>query len=432
MKLLYISTILLIATVLASCKKDSGSPEEPAVKAAITATGTADGTPVTQTIGSAGGTIVSGDSSFELVIPAGALTTNTAITIQPITNEAPNGRRKAYRCSPDGLQFAQNITVKFHYTAEDAAKTKPEYMLIAFQKTDKSWQVLEPVGNDIGNRVLTVPVNHFTDFSAFDIMRIVPPELHLKTGQTGHFQISYARILSQNALKLLAELQDVVDVWKVNGVQGGNSTFGTIAQNGEYTAPAAIPSTNPVTISAEQNFSFSVNGQSFNKLVMTALAFIGGGKYGVVVDATMEMTLGTLEKFQMHDQCSFTLNLTGITGTVTNLQNSPPTYQKIADGPAGCVSSFPVAGSGIINYRPQDISVFVNQAASQVTVNMSAAGPVVNPMLYTNCPCCTPATNELPIVGVGGELIFNDSGQQQIINSGFPPITLKYTVTPIQ
>lgn len=38
--------------------------------------------------------------------------------------------------------------------------------------------------------------------------------------------------------------------WQVNGVTGGDSTHGTISSSGLYTPPAAIPSTNPVTIAA--------------------------------------------------------------------------------------------------------------------------------------------------------------------------------------
>jgi DNA-binding beta-propeller fold protein YncE len=36
--------------------------------------------------------------------------------------------------------------------------------------------------------------------------------------------------------------------WSVNGVAGGNSNFGTISPTGNYTAPAALPSTNTVAI----------------------------------------------------------------------------------------------------------------------------------------------------------------------------------------
>ena len=38
--------------------------------------------------------------------------------------------------------------------------------------------------------------------------------------------------------------------WSVSGVSGGNSTVGTISAGGLYTAPAALPTNNPVTVTA--------------------------------------------------------------------------------------------------------------------------------------------------------------------------------------
>src|SRR5215813_12009293 len=38
--------------------------------------------------------------------------------------------------------------------------------------------------------------------------------------------------------------------WAVNNVTGGNATVGTISATGLYTAPATIPSPNPVTVTA--------------------------------------------------------------------------------------------------------------------------------------------------------------------------------------
>ena len=41
--------------------------------------------------------------------------------------------------------------------------------------------------------------------------------------------------------------------WTVNDVVGGNSTVGTMSVDGLYTAPASVPSTNPVTVKATSN-----------------------------------------------------------------------------------------------------------------------------------------------------------------------------------
>src|SRR5689334_16562413 len=41
--------------------------------------------------------------------------------------------------------------------------------------------------------------------------------------------------------------------WKVNGVTGGNSTFGTVSTGGLYKAPNIVPSPSKVTVSATSN-----------------------------------------------------------------------------------------------------------------------------------------------------------------------------------
>src|SRR5215471_10297962 len=52
--------------------------------------------------------------------------------------------------------------------------------------------------------------------------------------------------------------------WSVNGVQGGNSTVGTIDTTGKYTAPGSFPSPNTVTVMA------SIGGVSGNASVTVA------------------------------------------------------------------------------------------------------------------------------------------------------------------
>jgi hypothetical protein len=46
---------------------------------------------------------------------------------------------------------------------------------------------------------------------------------------------------------------DTSVVWRVNGSVGGNATVGTINALGTYTAPAAVPSPDTVTITAVSN-----------------------------------------------------------------------------------------------------------------------------------------------------------------------------------
>ncbi|MGA9671470.1 MAG: DUF1800 family protein [Terracidiphilus sp.] len=60
----------------------------------------------------------------------------------------------------------------------------------------------------------------------------------------------------------VANLSNTTVTWQVNTVVGGNSTVGTITSAGVYTPPAAIPATNPVTITAVSAASPTTSGSA--------------------------------------------------------------------------------------------------------------------------------------------------------------------------
>src|SRR5580700_9348553 len=67
---------------------------------------------------------------------------------------------------------------------------------------------------------------------------IVPTSATPAVGQSRHFSATV-----RNA-------SDSSVVWEVSGVQGGNSTLGTITAAGIYTAPSAVPSPATVSVTA--------------------------------------------------------------------------------------------------------------------------------------------------------------------------------------
>jgi hypothetical protein len=60
----------------------------------------------------------------------------------------------------------------------------------------------------------------------------------VKTGQTQQFSAT------------VTNTTNTAVMWQVNGIVGGNSTFGTITAAGLYTAPNSLPTQNPVTVTA--------------------------------------------------------------------------------------------------------------------------------------------------------------------------------------
>ncbi|HEY8733802.1 MAG TPA: hypothetical protein VIL90_04500 [Puia sp.] len=232
--------------------------------------GTPLGTIATKTIGANGGSVASTDGKAELVFPAGVLTTNTDISIQAITNNAPNGVGNAYRLLPEGIQFTQPVTLKFHYTAEDLAVTLGDLMGIAFQDSTGIWYRVNSFTNDTANKIISASIQHFSGWTQFDVMRILPVTTSVKVKNTVDLTIEFVDPGSDEGLAPLIQKTKPVK-WSVNGNPGGNATVGTISgstYNVTYTAPAKVPSVNPVEVQAELPFALKFHGVTFNKLLL--------------------------------------------------------------------------------------------------------------------------------------------------------------------
>src|SRR5262249_45565389 len=129
---------LLLALLFIACGGDSGTtpggdnnntPPTPQT----TPVGAPDGNPTSQTIGAAGGSVMSEDSVLTLTIPAGALASDTLITIQPITNNAVGGLGKGYRLTPQGLHFTTPVSLAFKVAPENLEGSDPEFLDVAVQ-----------------------------------------------------------------------------------------------------------------------------------------------------------------------------------------------------------------------------------------------------------------------------------------------------------
>ena len=221
----------------------------------------------------------------------------------------PTGDEKHIVVFPMDCNFPKTSPPDFYYNDQDADATLPEYMMVAYQTTDGKWAVIEDITNNTGDKNLFASVNHFTDFSAFDIMRINPAVLYLKTNQTGQYEVTATGMSDLDATTYLTEVLERPETWKANGVTGGNSEHGTIVPSadrttGMYTAPANTPATNPVEISAEINFPFTIDGQRFNRGILTARAYIIGNSYKVEIESTNEMHIGTGEVFSHEGSCT--------------------------------------------------------------------------------------------------------------------------------
>ena len=209
------------------------------------------GTPTMATIDSAGGMLSSADGVLDVTIPAGALAMPTVITIQPITNMAPNGVALGYRLSPEGMTFATPATLTFHVD-------RPDDLFVATQHDDNTWW--SPPHQTFATGVITVPAPHFSDWSLSATLYLTPQQKRVRTKASATFT---AKVLVKSQVTADGEdlaIPEAIDIddpdtslpgmrtWAVNGKSPGDATIGNVV-DGVYTAPATPPSPRDVTIS---------------------------------------------------------------------------------------------------------------------------------------------------------------------------------------
>ena len=155
----------------------------------------------------------------------------------------------------------------------------------------------------------------------------------------------------------VANLTNTAVTWQVDTVAGGNSTVGTITSAGVYTPPAAIPATNPLTITAVSVASPSTSGSAQLNVV---------NHIPVITSATATLASGTSYSLDVLgssfvDGAQIQVSGAGVTTTFV----SATELQATISVPAG-TSSLSVA---VLNPNPGGASS--NTAAA--TINLASA-----------------------------------------------------------
>lgn len=231
-----------------------------------TAIGSPDGTPVSKEIGPAGGEIVSEDGRVKLIFPAGALTDNTNIRIQPAENLAPNGSGKAYWFEPSGIQFNKPVRIIFQYTGDESEICPPEWMSLGMQDQNGKWTFTDYDEWDSTAKQLKGFIRHFSGASNINDVQLRPDRNELGVNDFTYIDVVDISILRPPELRVyeFAELNNNAPVlWYANEVLNGNAKTGRIrmqqvpqtratrVMTAVFTAPEYLPPINAVAIWAE-------------------------------------------------------------------------------------------------------------------------------------------------------------------------------------
>ena len=298
--------------------------EDTAAKPAISAIGTPDGEKSEMKIGKEGGSLISSDGKVTLIIPPGAVSKKTNFSIQPITNLMPNGNGAAYRLEPSDIQFQNPIQLIFNYDNEVAKDSMQLLMGMAMQNDKGQWCSLKKFTLDTVAKTLSGNINHFSDWSKFDAIKINPNEKRLKVKYT--LQLTISGLAPSPVQGNDDELSPLIRtpkkaVWRVNNFIKGNQTVGTLTygeasyveSSNLYTAPATVPNQNPVAVSVKlEGLTIKFNGINFNNLRLVSNILIYDNAYEVKMISSIDGTAGSeLGKVTYKDTGSFVVSVKG-------------------------------------------------------------------------------------------------------------------------
>ncbi len=355
--------LLLSFALFASCIKTSSlinninPPPPPAgdssgtgfdtIPPAVTAIGIPVGNKVTKTIGTSGGSITSDDGRVQLTIPPGALSANTDISIQAVTNTCPNGIGVSYDLLPNGTKFSTPASLTFNYADSDVDGTDPLLLYTAFQDSIGQWEVVDSDKEvDTIGKTVSFDINHFTVYSVGPGVYVTAYPKEVSAGQTASADVRqwvsskkyYPLLLPARSFKTTQ-----VSDWAVNGTIGGNSKDGTIAGGSSgsatYTAPGTIIDTRYVAVSVSVSEPRTIRVRK-GKIVQfqkhsysMRLKLIGE----IIYDVRFYMTqtgLSTILPDTYHDAASFAVYVKNgqVTIPQSEIVNQAPTVTPPTDG----------------------------------------------------------------------------------------------------
>ncbi len=305
MKQFFAFALALSSLLFVSCKSSTEpTPAPDTSKGTPTAVGTPVGSPSTATIDASGGTVMSPDGRLELIIPAGALSTSTAISIQPVTNETPLGAGLGFELLPHGQTFSTPVTVRFHYDSTDLLGTDPAAIEVATQKDDKIWYRLTSKTHDPAAKTVSITTSHFSPYNMYHSLRLIPYFEEIAVKKTALVAVVFVVEGEADATGYPLSPYVIYSVpaqvsWSVNGTPMGSPQNGTLTQtpgvsSATYTAPAAASgmTANPAAVTATVTVPGSVTMQLISNIKVLDAGAVGRISMAINVNGTRTHTNG--------------------------------------------------------------------------------------------------------------------------------------------
>ncbi|HEV7331532.1 MAG TPA: hypothetical protein VGN63_10880 [Flavisolibacter sp.] len=215
----------------------------------------------TEFIGVEGGTVKSPDGQVAITIPEGALSEETEIGIQTLTNTTPGGIGFGYRLTPHGTAFKKKVSVTFSYKNVAGRISSSKALEIAYQNEKGVWTSVGKAQKDPVKKTITIQTDHFSDWALVASMELSPVVKTLSLNET--VTLKALRYIHEMDDDLLVPLgypeagtgepklieQGYVVRWTLNG-PGQLQAKGNEAV---YKAPSSVGAQRTATITLELN-----------------------------------------------------------------------------------------------------------------------------------------------------------------------------------
>lgn len=274
---IHVMLLSLIFCALTACsKKTDNTQPTPSGTGVNRPQGQSLGDVTEKTIGVEGGKIQSEDGQVEIIIPAGALTKETTIGIEPVSrtlvDRSENEQLPAYRLTPHNQQFQKPATIRFHYSIASLAN-------IAYQDDKGKWRGMPNLQKDESAKTVSVQSTHFSDWTTYESIYLEPKEpIMVEVGKTLHLKVMTVTPMGlteedqANKEYYLDEPSPIpapVDWRIVNGPGNGTILNVPTRATGIFTAPATLPLKNPVEVEAKVTLKTKGNVLLFANITIT-------------------------------------------------------------------------------------------------------------------------------------------------------------------
>lgn len=257
--------VVIIALSCTKSRTDKTPPTDATPGSADTGVGAPLGNAVTKTIGTEGGSLVSDDQRLTVYVPAGAVTQAQSVSLQRITNQAPNGMGDAYRIKPaTPVQKPFKLCWKFNKNILNGAK--PNTVAIAYQDAQSTWHASKQTNVDEQDSTICVELKNGQPADvSFICETIMAPRIREKkwilTAEPIFIDITRVPIRGNwEGLPNATLVKDGILELSVNGSDpnDGSLNNGTVSEAAYgsphtllYVGPQHVPSPNPVILRAK-------------------------------------------------------------------------------------------------------------------------------------------------------------------------------------